>query len=1456
MTSSIKNITQISELISNENEPYVGPRPFTREDRDIFFGRYRETLELTSLIKAHPEVLLYAQSGAGKTSLIYAQLIPTLDLEEEFDVLPPARVRSQQTRRIADQKIRNIYMFNALRDLSNDKLSLLQRAQMTLAEYLAKLPRPPLNTKETPEIHLSKEGAENQIELRLPRALIFDQFEEIFTLYQDRYKDRLDFFRQVAEALEADPFLRVVFSMREDYIAELDPYIDVLPQKLSTRFRLEPLRKPNAIAAVTKPLEAERITNQRVFGDSAAESLVESLMMIKVKTATGEKREVPGEFVDPVQLQVVCQTLWEKLPPTVTTITEADLKKYANVDEALLTYYENSVRKAVETGNAVIEATATSKAEQAALVTVTEGMVRRWFEQFLITREGKRNMVFRGDKRTGNLQNEIVDELDKQHLIRGEMRGDDTWYELSHDRFISPIKESNQRWLRQQPLAKQKGQELEARAIEWQAEKDPSLLLDRVALLDAQKWRQSPEADAIGCSNELELLIRQSEAAIEQEDRKQIQELAVAQHLRANAEHQRAKQFKLGLVLASFLLVIALTMTIYAYKAEARATRNYTDAQLALIEATDAKAKAVASEQQLKIVVNWLKVANDKLNDQTDLAVKAKDEAVREKAAAVTARGEAEGERAAAIKAKGEAESANAQLKNEKNESLSLKLASDADARLSSDPELGLRLALRAVDKWPKTPEARYSLRQAYLTWPNEHFILRGHERSLQRGIFSPDGRLIITTSQDLTTRVWDAATKKEILPPLTGHKNRIFALAISSDGTRIATEGADGTARIWWLNDGSWKKLEGLTGPYPAIAFSHDGKLLATEGTPDLDQGAKDPAAQTTLDADKEGFVAKVWDAEDKNNVTPLRTLIGHDDAITSIAFSPQEYYVATASRDKTARIWDAKTGVCLKTLRGHTAKLNKVAFDPTGKLVVTASDDSTARVWEINTGKEMFTLQGHLGFVIDAVFSPNGESILTVTNRKSVGKPEDNVVRVWDAHTGLLTAILSGHTKIIRDATFSADSRMIVTASDDGTARVWNAGTGSQVMELKGHGGSVSSAVFSPDNRSLLTAGTDHTAQLWRIPESALEPKLFLARRKQDDGEIDFGRIDVGFDSDQTVASVGTDGELRFWNAQTLKELKDKNVIPPRPEGLEKGRTYLTDIQRSHDGRYLAMALRGTDKDSSIKEASIARVWDTVAHKYINLIRHKAPVYRVVFSPRGKYLLTASEDGTAVLWDTSSWTAILTLTPKEYQGKEFGEAQPKKEAGEIRDAAFDPSERYVVTAHENGTIQLWEIASGAYKQVKADKNKVLSVAFNRGGNLIVTGGSEGTAKLWTLALENISVLSGHTRPVLHVEFSNDGNFIVTSSGDNTVRVWETETAAPVQVFESLDIPMSATLSSDNKYVAVGGLFGFGEVFPCEACRPFEEIKDLANRSNPRQLTKAEKKQFEVFEEGPTKKN
>ncbi len=553
------------------SEPYVGPRPFEESDRGVFFGRDQEANELVSLITAHPIVLLYAQSGAGKTSLVKAALIPLLVNEEKFDVLPPMRVREQTATGVAPEKIENIYMFNALMSATHSKDDQPGRdddwgrlGRMSLSDFL---------------------GQRNQLAgdsaLFRPTVAVFDQFEELFTLYPERWEERQRFFEQIRDALAKDSLLRVLFSMREDFIAELDPYAFCLPEKLRTRFRIERLNKRSALVAITQPLKAIASTNGgRSFAPGAAEELIDNLLMMEVRTPQGIKK-VTGKFVEALQLQVVCQTLWNSLEPSDNLITREHLEAFGNVDKALSVFYENAIEKTSrQTG-------------------VRSGVLRRWCEQTLITPAGTRAPVFRDEKETRGLKNEAVDELEKQSLLRMELRGGARWYELTHDRFVEVIKQSNQKWLFALPGATQILLRLEERATRWdENSRNADDLLNEEDLFEGDRWLNS--ADAIELGPELQAFLSESRAAIEAKRRREAEERS-----RIEDQAKTAGRFRRLSRALAVLSLVAVFAGVFAVRQWLKANRL--------------KADALTQASKLQEAINELKAqleANRKLTEE------------------------------------------------------------------------------------------------------------------------------------------------------------------------------------------------------------------------------------------------------------------------------------------------------------------------------------------------------------------------------------------------------------------------------------------------------------------------------------------------------------------------------------------------------------------------------------------------------------------------------------------------------------------------------------------------------------------------------------------------------------------------------------------------------------------------------------------------------------------------
>jgi hypothetical protein len=249
-------------------------------------------------------------------------------------------------------------------------------------------------------------------------------------------------------------------------------------------------------------------------------------------------------------------------------------------------------------------------------------------------------------------------------------------------------------------------------------------------------------------------------------------------------------------------------------------------------------------------------------------------------------------------------------------------------------------------------------------------------------------------------------------------------------------------------------RTLTGHTGWVRGVAFSPDGRLLATAST---------------------GRTARLWDPATGECV---RTLTGHAEAVYGVAFSPDGRLLATASMDSTAKLWDPATGECVGTLTGHAEAIYGVAFSPDGQLLATASDDSTAKLWDPATGECVRTLTGHAAGLRGVAFSPDGRLLATAST--------DKTARLWDPATGEYLRTIVSRMAVVCGVTFSPDGRLLATASMDNMAKVWDPASGEWVGTLVGHAETVYGVAFSPDGRLLATASMDRTTRVWNRPAS----------------------------------------------------------------------------------------------------------------------------------------------------------------------------------------------------------------------------------------------------------------------------------------------------------------------------------------------------------------------------------
>jgi len=240
-----------------------------------------------------------------------------------------------------------------------------------------------------------------------------------------------------------------------------------------------------------------------------------------------------------------------------------------------------------------------------------------------------------------------------------------------------------------------------------------------------------------------------------------------------------------------------------------------------------------------------------------------------------------------------------------------------------------------------------------------------------------------------------------------------------------------------------------------------------------------------------------------------------GHTNIVESVAWSPDNKYIASASADKTVHVWDANNGVRFLTYASHTSSVLSVAWSPDGKYIASASADKTVHVWDANHNAHFFTYTGHSTQVNTLAWSPDGKYIA------SAGV--DNTVRVWNANNGSDFFTYPSHTSVVFSVIWSPDSKRIAFAGFDNTVQVWNANNGSDFFTYRGHTSAVFSVIWSPDGKYIASAGSDNTVQVWDANNGA-RILTYTGHSAQVDA--------LAWSPDGTrIASAGADSTVQVW-------------------------------------------------------------------------------------------------------------------------------------------------------------------------------------------------------------------------------------------------------------------------------------------------------------------------------------
>ena len=377
---------------------------------------------------------------------------------------------------------------------------------------------------------------------------------------------------------------------------------------------------------------------------------------------------------------------------------------------------------------------------------------------------------------------------------------------------------------------------------------------------------------------------------------------------------------------------------------------------------------------------------------------------------------------------------------------------------------------------------------------------------------FSPDGRMLVSSSWDKTIAIWDWA-KRERLKTLRGHTDRVWTAAFSPDGGTIASGSLDGTVRLWDARAGKERAtLRGHTFSVYSIAYSPDGRTLAS--------GSWDRTV-------------KLWNVAGESRQS--LALEGHTDWINCLAFSSDGRTLASGSTDKTIRLWDVVAGAERRRLQGHKEAVSSLAFSPTTPTIASASWDRSVALWDANTGEHIL-LGAHNGRARSVAFSSDGRILAS--------GGEDGLVRVWDVGSRSETARFETGNNVINCVAFSPDGKRLVAGTGDryrfppGAIRVWEMPGGRPLESLPESTGSVTSLRFSPDGATLASWSARYTThdhipgelKLWDF--AAREPRLVLQEHMGGVSSIDFSP------DGQTLVSGGGNETVLLWDADTGRE------------------------------------------------------------------------------------------------------------------------------------------------------------------------------------------------------------------------------------------------------------------------------------------------------------------------------